>query len=1035
MKNFFICMLLTLLGSIMPFFSTYADEKSQILFESPGIDGHPYRIPAITTLKNGNILSVADFRWCDSDIGNGHVDIVGRISSDNGATWGEQFNIAVGSGIKGAHDCGYGDAAIVTDRETGCVLIMCCTGNVFYPNSRRDNPLRSARLYSNDNGVTWTQPEDITDDMYALLPNTKALFIGSGKICQSRVVKVGKYYRLYAALCTLNKNNIFSSHSENYVIYSDDFGHSWHVLGSNTESCAPNGDEPKCEELPDGSVVLSSRKDKGRYFNIFKYSDVRTAQGSWTGVVSSNDVSGGLAFNTNSTNGEIQLLQVVRNNDQTQHYMMLQSVPYGAINSGDEARSNVCIFYKVFDENTMNSADELAVGWTRGMIFEDPKGAYSTMCIQPDYKLGFLYETSPGEFSLVYRPIAIEELTGEEYCMYNPDIHGDWILDHAEFEAAKKRAEEVLEEYADRHASKPALGQYPSSLYNNLQKLYVHATIKNYKKLDEAIALLKGSCNWPVFVINSLDPDKGIGKSLSDNGSNGLNISGTDNNNTWMQWVFEGLSSESMTPGTYTVTNVATGGLFWGAGKVGIENTQPAENGQFVIRTNETDNPVYHKIDRFQIGDWVISENEKITTSDNYAPTSGAAWSFTYIGESYNLGRTDAVANFQDALSRATVYEGKLGTTTGTFNDPDHVLEQALKEAHAKDIDQFETYELVLLTYRLNDGLNALFLNMPEAGKFYRFRSKNTKKYIACNNTPGERLKMVDQANDASTVFFLSADGHLTESNLRQLYSSWTAEEYGTCSQYTFIEASEPGCYIIQPDALSYLYDNSDANGTLDNWEKLSTSNGYCIWEIIEVTDPEMQPKLTKTMTAEYGTIAAPVTLNIPEGIKAYTVTVDESQEEAILEELTEGIIPAETGVVLRRTNQESVFDFTLAAEGYFYGTNNLEPVYHSKEIGKDVNAYILANVNHVIGFYRLDPDNRTLSDFKAYLVLPASLNYIQSFAIDAETTGVDDISLPAENTSRPDREKVYYDLQGRRVAKPTRGIYITNDGKKVFFK
>lgn len=1028
MKKLFTCMLLILLGSIMHLSSVHADEKSQFLFKSPGTDGHPYRIPAITTLKNGNILAVSDFRWCDSDIGFGHIDIVGRISPDNGNTWGEEFNIVVGSGVKGTHDCGYGDAAIVTDRESGRVLIMCCAGNVIYSQSSRNNPLRSVRLYSDDNGETWTKPEDITDAMYALLPNTKALFVGSGKICQSRVVKVGKYYRLYAALCTLDKNNIFSSHSENYVLYSDDFGHSWNVLGSNTESCAPNGDEPKCEELPDGSVILSSRKSGGRYFNIFKYSDVKTAQGNWTGVVSSNDVSGGLSFNSNSTNGEIQLVQVIRNSDQSPHYMLLQSVPYGKINAGDEERSNVCIFYKVFDENTMSSAQQLAVGWTRGIVFEDNKGAYSTMCIQPDYKLGFLYEASPEVYSLIYRPITIEELTGGEYCMYNPDIHGDWDMDIKKLEEAKKRAKEVLDEYADRHASKPALGQCSSSAYNNLQKLYNNATTENYKQLDEAITLLMRSGNWPVFVINSLDPDEGIGKSLGDTGSKGLNISGTDNNNTWMQWVFEGLASENMTPGTYTVTNVATGDLFWGAEKVGIENTQPAENGQFVIRTNGTDNPVYH-----EISGWWLWKEEKITTSNNYSPNSGAAWSFTYVGESYNLGRTGAESDFKNALAQAQLYKEKLGTALGQYNDPDDALKLTLEEAEAKEISQIETYELILMTQRLTDGLNALSLNMPEAGKFYRFRSKTTEKYIASNNTPGERLKMVDEANDASTVFFLSANGYLTESNLRNLYSSWTAEEYGSYSRYTFSEAATLGYYIIQPDAMSYLYDNSRENGTLDNWS--DQNNEGCFWEITEVTDWDLQPKLTRTMTAEYGTISAPVALNIPEGIKAYTVTVDESREKALLEELTEGVIPAETGVVICKTSSESVFNFTLAAEGYFDGTNNLEPIYHSKEIGTDVNAYILANINDVIGFYRLDPNSRTLSGFKAYLVLPTALNHIKSLSIGEETTGIDHDALHSESLDQNNREKVYYDLQGRRVTRPTKGIYITNDGKKVIFR
>lgn len=127
-----------------------AQTGGQILFQSPGKDGHPYRIPALTTLHNGHILAVADFRWCNADIGNGHVDIVGRISKDNGNSWGQEFTLARGSGINGAHDCGYGDAAIVTDRETGRVLLMCCTGDVFYTFSSRSNPLRAARLYSDD---------------------------------------------------------------------------------------------------------------------------------------------------------------------------------------------------------------------------------------------------------------------------------------------------------------------------------------------------------------------------------------------------------------------------------------------------------------------------------------------------------------------------------------------------------------------------------------------------------------------------------------------------------------------------------------------------------------------------------------------------------------------------------------------------------------------------------------------------------------------------------------------------------------------
>ena len=48
--------------------------------------GIPYRIPAIARTHDGSLLALSDYRPCKADIGNGHVDIVGRISTDNGQT-------------------------------------------------------------------------------------------------------------------------------------------------------------------------------------------------------------------------------------------------------------------------------------------------------------------------------------------------------------------------------------------------------------------------------------------------------------------------------------------------------------------------------------------------------------------------------------------------------------------------------------------------------------------------------------------------------------------------------------------------------------------------------------------------------------------------------------------------------------------------------------------------------------------------------------------------------------------------------------
>lgn len=605
------------LKTITAVYDVDTEDPSQYLFYTPGYQNHPYRIPAITTTKDNKVLAISDFRWCNNDIGFGHVDIVGRISEDNGSTWSDQFNIAVGTGVSGAKDCGYGDAAVVTDRETGKILIMCCTGNVFYSHGTRENPLRSARLYSEDNGKTWSKPEDITDQMYALLPQSTGQFIGAGKICQSRVTKVGEYYRLYAALCT---------RSGNFVIYSDDFGQTWAVLGGNETSCAPSGDEPKCEELPDGSVVLSSRKYSGRYFNIYKFDDAATATGKWLGVVSSNDVEGGLKVNWNSTNGEIQLVKVIKKDDKSFHYMMIQSIPYGKINDGDAERSNVCIFYKVFDSYSMNDTKELATGWTRGMLFENAKGAYSTMCIQPDKKLGFFYEEGPNDFCMVYRPISIEELTGDVYTMYDPEIHGEIDEEERALEIAKAEAKAVLDELEEKHAAIPAYGEYPTSVYNDLKAAYDEATIETIDELGDAVIKLKNSSNWPVFTINNMHPTYGVGKSIYDNNSGSLYFKKTDLKDKQMWWKFGNLTSKAMTNGDYVVTNVSTGKTFWGADYLNVASTNPATDGQFIIKTNGTGDPVHAQNDFSIVVRW-----------NDYGPNTGSAWSVTYVGDSFDL--------------------------------------------------------------------------------------------------------------------------------------------------------------------------------------------------------------------------------------------------------------------------------------------------------------------------------------------------------------------------------------------------------------
>lgn len=398
----------------------YATNDWRTLYYTPDAKGFPYRIPAIAAAPNGHVFAIADNRPCYMDIGYGEVDIKCRISTDHGMTWSDEFFVADGKGgDTNVMTTGFGDAAVVADSESNRLLVMMVCGRTVCWNGRwtpektaTDNAVnRVARVYATYNETTskweWTEPVEVTNDIYTLFldavgqPTVSSLFIGSGKICQSRVVKKGDYYRLYCSVWTRDGGN--------RVIYSDDFGGSWNLLGTVADRPAPSGDEPKVEELPDGTVVLSSRKGAGRYFNLFTFNDKTFTTGTWGMAVSSNDTPKGLSFGANSTNGEIMLVQAIRKADGAKCDLMLQSVPAG------NGRRDVTIYYKEMQYNAdgtnLYTPTTFAQGWTKGIRVSDRGSAYSTMTMQQDGRVGFLYEEEPGGYCIVYAPLTIEDIT------------------------------------------------------------------------------------------------------------------------------------------------------------------------------------------------------------------------------------------------------------------------------------------------------------------------------------------------------------------------------------------------------------------------------------------------------------------------------------------------------------------------------------------------------------------------------------------------------------------------------------------------
>ena len=379
---------------------------AQVLWETTDVDQGQtiyYRIPAFATANDGRLIAVSDKRWGHAgDLGGHRIDILVKTSENNGETWSDAQDLT--GTLTAGKNTGFGDAAIVADRESDAVLMLTAGGTQGFFSSTRENKQQVFQFISNDGGQSFLPPETITDQIYDMDESWPSLFVGSGRIMQSRYIKVGSHYRVYCAISTRSTSD--RGQHENWVIYTDDFGKKWNVLGGVEIAPIAPADEPKVEELPNGNVVIASRKDNGRYINVFTYDkgDASYTGGSW-GTQATLPLG-----STRGTDGETYVL--FAKNKETENYvhMALQSIP----TTGN--RQGVGIFYKELTE-TDTTPQAYVQGWgnDKFLMVQTQDSAYSTFTQQEDGKLGFFYEEGNPSYDMIYVPIGMEQLTSDKY--------------------------------------------------------------------------------------------------------------------------------------------------------------------------------------------------------------------------------------------------------------------------------------------------------------------------------------------------------------------------------------------------------------------------------------------------------------------------------------------------------------------------------------------------------------------------------------------------------------------------------------------
>ena len=231
----------------------------------------------------------------------------------------------------------------------------------------------------------------------------------------------------------------------------------------------------------------------------------------------------------------------------------------------------------------------------------------------------------------------------------------------------------------------------------------------------------------------------------------------------------------------------------------------------------------------------------------------------------------------------------------------------------------------------------------------------------------------------------------------------------------------------------SYEYDlNADADD-----DSFAESRVYAI----AVSDHDAQistleltyvrSEIVTISAVEYATLFFPeANLAIPTGVTAYIAS--EGEDDNVILDVVEGVIPAGCAVVLNGAAGYYFFDTTADAATTDCSANILKGVTATstcadlKNANPGKNIFVLNQVGGEVGFYKLS-DTGSLSVGKVYLALSS-----KSAAIGFRFGGTTAIDAP-EIIAEP-ATGIVYDLQGRPVETPEKGIYIIG-GKKVWIK
>ena len=408
-------------------------------------------------------------------------------------------------------------------------------------------------------------------------------------------------------------------------------------------------------------------------------------------------------------------------------------------------------------------------------------------------------------------------------------------------------------------------------------------------------------------------------------------------------------------------------------------------------------------------------------------------------GSASDPGSCFVVAEVNDLLDAATAqeYPGYVGSllpeAIATLN--------SAKDAFAEGTETTQKLTAFIDTYNSESSQ----LSLTDGG-YYRIQNTYSGNFLTAD---ASLLKSQSRANgNASQIWKIERTDEDTYRLTAQGVTPAQATTEGDGSTVTMGSAdgetvmtlhighSNPQDSGDLPANLKWYFnaDANDAAGTHTSFYANGAGNvilrpytwGASIWSI--------QKAETIGLTiggALCGTFCYDFAIQLPEGLTAYRAVSDD--DDAIYLESIEGnVVPANTPVLVQ-AEEAKTYELTILSDAAPLGKKNaFEGTLLPEAIDGGVNAYILGKkeTDEAPRFYLVSEDDRTMPANKAYYVATGTQTQGFRLSFDGTTTGID-----SAVTAEGGETEVYYDLSGRRVLYPAKGIYVKANGQKVYLK